>query len=118
MILDHIAEWIVQPGNVPNKLTWATGEKTREARQEADLTQAELAERVHRGQAAISQIENGKMLLDVETLVYLAGVLDKPICYFFSDRLSPPLEGELPNWQRQYLESIRKRVPMDRRRVA
>lgn len=77
MVLDRIAEWIARPRNVPSNRTWAVGERIREARQEAWLTQAELAERVHRRQAAISQIELGQMLLDVETLVYLAGVLER-----------------------------------------
>jgi transcriptional regulator with XRE-family HTH domain len=118
MIVDHVAEWIVQPRNVPNNLTWAIGEKIRDASQEAGLTQAELAERVHRRQAAISQIENGKMLLDAETLVYLAGVLDKPIRYFFPDALLPRFEGELRNWEREYLENIRALPPSDRQRIA
>lgn len=94
------------------------GEKIREARQEAGLTQAELAERVHLRQAATSQIECGQMMLDVETLVYLAGVVEKPIRYFFPDRLLPPLEREPLNRQRQYLENLRKLTPMDRHRVA
>jgi hypothetical protein len=58
------------------------------------------------------------MLLDVETLVYLAGVLDKPIRYFFPDTLLLPQEGELRNWEREYLEDIHKLTPMDRQRVA
>ncbi len=83
MVLDRIAEWIAQPRDVPNNLTWAMGENIRDARQEAGLTQGELAERVHRRQAAISQIENGKMLLDVETLVYLAGCWISPFATSF-----------------------------------
>jgi transcriptional regulator with XRE-family HTH domain len=118
MVLDRIAEWVTHPRNIPNNLTWAMGEKIRDARQEAGLTQAELAERAHRRQAAISQIERGQMMLDVETLVYLAGVLDKPIRYFFPDQLLPRLEGELQNWEREYLENIRKLNATDRERVA
>jgi transcriptional regulator with XRE-family HTH domain len=118
MVLEHIAEWIATPGDLPNRLTLAMGDKVRQARSEAGLSQAELADRVYRRQAAISQIENGIMRLDVETLVYLAGVLKKPIRYFFPDTLLFPVEGELCNWEREYLDNIRKLTPTDRRRVA
>jgi transcriptional regulator with XRE-family HTH domain len=96
----------------------AMAKNVQRARHEAGLTQAELAERVHHRQAAISQLERGQMILDVETLVYLAGVLEKPIRWLFPDRLLPLPEGELPNWQRHYLENIRNLTPVDQRRVA
>ena len=100
------------------------GEKTREARQEASLTQAELAEPVHRRQAAIFQMERGQMLLDVETLVYLANALDKPISYFYP----PPIRGaeeeglsadeqELIHWFRQIWHKALQLVAIDQVRT-
>lgn len=52
------------------------------------------------------------MMLDVETLVYLAGVLEKPMPCFLPDRLLLPREGELPNWRRQCPEKLHKLNPV------
>ena len=87
MALTHLIDWLSQQGNLPNKLTSAMGELVRAARLEAGLKQSELAERIYRRQAALSDIENGKMRMDVETLVYLSATLDKPIIYFFPKNL-------------------------------
>ena len=59
------------------------GKKIRQARDDAGLTQAELAEKIDRRQAAISDMENAKMEPNVATIVRLAIVLEKPISYFF-----------------------------------
>ncbi len=44
MVLNPIAVWIYSPRNGLNNLAWAMGQKIRQARQEAGLTQAELAD--------------------------------------------------------------------------
>ena len=68
------------------------------------MSQAELAEQIYRCQAALSDIENGKMRMDVETLVYLAGTLNKSILYFFPDRLvTHDVTGEQLSDQEQKL---------------
>jgi transcriptional regulator with XRE-family HTH domain len=94
-MLDRISDWISARGPVPNKLTLAMGELIRQAREEIGMSQADLAKRIYRNQAALSQIENGKMRIDAETLLHLAVALDKPIREFFPDRLMPRFEGEL-----------------------
>ena len=70
-------------GVLPNKFTLKMGELIRIARKEAGLSQRELAERIYRRQAALSDMENGKMEPNASTLVYLAFNLNKPISYFF-----------------------------------
>jgi transcriptional regulator with XRE-family HTH domain len=58
------------------------------------LTRAELTERVYRRQASVSDIENGKMTVDADTLARLALALSKPISYFFPEWLMERLQPE------------------------
>ena len=93
------------------------GQEVQQARTEASLTQGQPAHKVYRRQAAISDIENGKMVLDAETLVYLAAALDKPFRYLFPDELLSRTEGNLSNQEREYLTSFRQLTNTDRQRV-
>jgi transcriptional regulator with XRE-family HTH domain len=67
----------------PNKFTRAMGQLIKDARDERDLSQTELSELVYRRQAAISEMETGKMEADASTLMLLAAALEKPLTYFF-----------------------------------
>lgn len=82
MVLDLIKLF---PDNepVPNKFSIAMGESIRKARIEAGFNQTDVSERVYRRQAAISDIENGKMVIDALTLIRIAIMFNKPIEYFF-----------------------------------
>lgn len=68
---------------IPNKFTIAMGELIRKARQEAKLTQGELAEKAYMRQATVSDIENGKREATSSEVVYLSFALEKPIRYFY-----------------------------------
>ena len=68
---------------MPNKFTLGMGNLIREARIEEGYSQSELAQLIHRRQASLSEMENGKMQPDAETLLFLAITLRKPISYFF-----------------------------------
>lgn len=76
-------------GDIPNKFTLGLGELIRKAREEAGYSQRELAELIYRRQAALSDMENGKMEPNASTLVYLAFNLNKPISYFFPAQYKP-----------------------------
>ena len=65
--------------STPNKFTVELGEKIRNAREEAGLSQAELARKVFRRRATISDLENGKSELGTITLARLSSVLEKQI---------------------------------------
>ncbi len=67
----------------PNKFTRAMGKLIKDAREERDMSQTELSEHVYRRQAAISEMENGKMEVDAFTLMLMAAALEKPLTYFF-----------------------------------
>jgi transcriptional regulator with XRE-family HTH domain len=80
------------------------GELIRKARLESSMSQADLAEKAHFRQAAISQIETGKREVSSVELLYLSHALNKPITYFFpewcmveksDDESLSPLEKEL-----------------------
>ena len=70
---------------IPNKFTVAMGEKIRAAREEAGLSQAELAEQIFRRRATVSDIENGKSELGTITLSRISYALEKPLTNFFPD---------------------------------
>lgn len=70
---------------LPSAFTLAVGARIREAREERGFTQRELADRITRRQATISDFERGQMQPDATTLVILAEVLQKPLTYFFPE---------------------------------
>ncbi|MCS7208527.1 MAG: XRE family transcriptional regulator, partial [Fimbriimonadales bacterium] len=61
------------------------GHKIRLAREEALMSQSELAEQLGVSQSMVSQYELDKVDITVETLTRIADVLNKPISYFFTN---------------------------------
>ena len=105
--------------NIPNKFTISLGGLIRKARQEAGMSQTELAERAYFSQTAISQIEQGKRDVSAAEILYFSAALDKPVLYFFqpfvdmnSEEIElSPLEIELVNQAKKLsMEDLRKLV--------
>ena len=71
----------------PNEFTIKMGKLIRDARVECSWSQSDLAEKINRRPATISEIENGKSDISIQTLLVLAIVLGKPISYFFPQSL-------------------------------
>ena len=67
---------------IPNEFTEEMGKLIKAAREEKGLSQTQLAEKLSRRQATISDFENGKIEIGILTLVHLAIVFGKPISYF------------------------------------
>ncbi len=86
--LDNLIEKL-SAGDMPNHFTRAMGQLIRQAREEAGFSQRDLAEKIYRRQAALSDMENGKMEANASTLTLLSYHLQKPISYFFPDKYSP-----------------------------
>ncbi len=61
------------------------GKKIKLARVELDLTQTELAQKIHSKQKSISRYETGASLPSIKTLVKIAKVLKKPAGYFLEE---------------------------------
>ena len=59
--------------------------KLRLARQDAGLTQDEVAERLGKSQYYVSRSETGERRVDIVELEAFARVYEKPISYFLSD---------------------------------
>ena len=59
------------------------GKLIRDARKDIGLSQVELAEKMNRRPATISDVENGKSDITVLTLASFAIHLQKPVSYFF-----------------------------------
>ncbi len=59
------------------------GRQIREARKQAGMSQAKLAELLSRRQAYISDLENGKAEPNATLIVQLAYIFHKPVAFFF-----------------------------------
>lgn len=57
----------------------------RKSRTEARMGQAELAEKAHFRQAAISELERGKVQVSARDLYLISQLLTKPIEYFYGE---------------------------------
>lgn len=83
----------------PNKFTLYMGNAIKQAREEAEISQEELAEMIYRRRATLSDIETGKADVDAGTLWLLSAYLKKPLSYFYPDyareNMRPEEMGEL-----------------------
>lgn len=61
------------------------GKRIQKAREEAGISQGELASRLGLTQAAFSNYELGKRRLYLKTIEQIANVLQKPLNYFFDE---------------------------------
>lgn len=103
---------------LPNSFTIKLGELIRDARQEAKLTQAELAERVYLRQSSISNIEKGLRAVSTEELLYMIFALDKPVSYFFPPQVTQELaEADLTVLEKELLLQARRLDRDDLRRL-
>lgn len=94
MVLETIRNLVSDKEPTPNKFTIAMGELIHKARDESGLSQADLAKKIYRRRATISDIENGKVEVSSGTLTLLAAALAKPITYFYPPFLYKELEPE------------------------
>lgn len=67
----------------PNKFTIQMGRLIKTAREEAGMSQSELAKKAYRRRETISMMENGKSEVGTLTLSNIALAVDKPLLYFF-----------------------------------
>jgi len=70
---------------IPNEFTKEMGNLIKKAREEKSLNQSQLAEKLSRSQATISDIENGKIEVSTLTLILIAFELNKPISFFIPE---------------------------------
>ncbi len=117
MVLDTLAELLGEKEPKPNKFTAAMGELIRKAREEAGLSQEELARYIYRRRATVTDLENGKHEPDASTLALLAAALEKPIQYFYPrhmwteikpDTLSPKEKELLIHFRKAWDENIQQ----------
>lgn len=116
-ILDTMLEKL-SAGDRPNHFTRAMGELIRKAREEMGFNQRELAEKIYRRQAALSDMENGKMEPNAGTLTLLSYHLQKPISYFFPDLYTPEKNlGELSDLEKEILMCAKALEECDQIRI-
>lgn len=116
---ERILEALRTKGNVPNTFTRYIGKQLKSAREEAGLSQNELAKKIYRRRPSISDMENGKMMPDFGTVVLLAMAVKKPILYFIHSNYlrGPDLEPELSDLEHEILIHFR-RLGLDKQKIA
>ncbi|MHA1280379.1 MAG: helix-turn-helix domain-containing protein [Candidatus Helarchaeota archaeon] len=93
---------------VPNEFTLEMGKLIRAAREERGLSQTELAEKLSKRQATISDFETGKIEIGILTLVQLAIVFGKPISYFIPEMTFLVSLSDIHNkWEEEALSLFR-----------
>src|SRR5690606_29319938 len=65
-----------------NSIRRQVGQRIREAREDAGLSQQGLADKLEKRQAYISELETGKTEPDVNTLIQLSYYLGRPVEFF------------------------------------
>lgn len=97
--------------DLPNKYSVEIGERIRTARLENNLSQEELAKAIYKRRASLSDMENGKMLPDAFTLIFLANRLKKSLDYFIPEIYRKAIvfqEGELSTLEKELLSQFRR----------
>lgn len=83
MLDRFLTDWFAESGKeLPNKFTLYMGERIRTAREEAGMSQEQLARMIYKRRATLSDIENGKSEADTSTFVLMSHYLMKPFEYF------------------------------------
>lgn len=90
-------------------------------RQEAGLSQVELAEKLHIRSSSVSNWENGRNSIDIDTLFRVSKILgvsinqmidtEKPVCDSFPE---PEIKIKLDDETEVFIELIRKMPPSER----
>lgn len=103
---------------LPNQFTAIVGDRIRKARQEANMSQAELAHKAHFRQSSISKIEMGTQAVSAEQILYLSHALDKPINYFYPPEFTHELgEAELTVLEKELFFLVSRLDREDLRRL-
>lgn len=114
MVLDKLLDLLAPDEPVPNKFTIYMGERIRDGRVEAGMSQQELAKLIYKRQAALSDYENGKAIVNTDTLALLAHNLNKPIEYFYPPYIFRDLrDGDLSPMEKEVITNLRYHVASD-----
>ena len=94
------------------------GKKIQRAREEAGLSQEELASRLGYTQAALSNYELGKRRLYLANIEQIARELNKPLSYFLDESPAPAKaeRGEPPDETMSEIVKLLSELPSDERK--
>lgn len=117
-MLNFLDQFGGEDRTLPNKFTIALGERIRDARIEAKMSQAELAEKAYFKQSSVSRIEAGTRDVSAEEILYLGFALDKPIIYFFPNEFThEPVKDNLTAAEIELLSLVRQLSPSELRKI-
>ncbi len=121
---DQILQWFNRD-TMPNRLSIAMGERIKEAREERGLSQTQLAEAIFKRRPSISEMENGRMYPDIQSLLLMSRYLKKPLSYFIpsfirvfkAEEALTPEEEELLLHFRRIRQRDQQRLAINQMRV-
>lgn len=87
----------------------AIAKRVKAARKAAQMTQAELAEKIDISTNAVAKLEANLMKVSLQTLVNIANVLDVDVNYLLTDNTS--IDGNTTNTD-MFLESLIRNLSM------
>lgn len=96
----------------------AMGERVRQARIRAGLTQEELAARLGRNQRSISQLENGERNFPATDMIFLARELGVSILYFYEDVFDQHDQDEVNDLQAALFEEFTRLPTLSAKKAA
>lgn len=83
------------------------GNRIRDARQEKEWTQTQLAKAVYKSQGNISDYERGRLAINAVDLMFIAIYLEKPITFFFPRRVGGVTQGDLADKEKELIHYTR-----------
>lgn len=91
-----------------NKWNRYIREKIKEAREEADISQEELAKVLYKGRVAISDLERGRVNVDASELMLIAAYFKKPMAFFFPPYPTIGVKGGLTPLEQELVMEFRR----------
>lgn len=114
MVLEKLLDLLTPDEPVPNKFTIYMGERIRDGRIEAGMSQQELARLIYKRQAALSDYENGRAIVNADTIALLAHNLNKPIEFFYPPYAFGDLKPEdLTPLEKEVITNLRYHIASD-----
>lgn len=84
---------MMSPRHTESNLDQYIRQRVREARNEVNETQDDLAEALNKNRVTISDMERGRIAINASDLANIAAHYGKPISYFFPSRLTVSKES-------------------------
>lgn len=85
-------------------------ERIRQAREEINMSQEELAKAIHKNRVTISDYERGRTEVSASDLQFIANALQKPVTFFYPDlvKIRGANADELNEREKELIQAFRR----------